>query len=1667
MRSRTVLGLLVALLAVTGFVGAGGFQTPASATTPTADPGLKVVQSSSVTEYSAAGTSIDFGFLVTNTGNVTLSDIAVTDTVNGTTLPVVCAATTLLPLPNPAETSPYPYPPQSQTTCTASTDYTTTGADVTSGSVISTAVAAGTYLSSTVQSASGNTLKVPFTGGTTTPLLSNVLTPFSGSYFVLGASFPSWSISGTSAAGLVQCLTSSVIPMFVVDSGPTCLGSTTLAGQSVLGVGVLTSTVEIPVSCPSFSSTVIGDVAVSGNFAPAGSSANCTSGSTADVYVPLKASEQDVELSYTDGSTTVTSPPLFIAVAPSLEFHTKAFVNSIFYQPPGGSGSSEKTTEDTSGDTATETSFGGSSTATAATMNSDSVTVDDSASTPWFSVDFTASQYSEQDQKQVSTTSDQQTNTTTVTTSIGQGAGTQKWATASNPNLPAWYNDLFYLMVNPQYALWNFASCSSGGANKSGTATVCPSGTTDQPAEGIAPLSYDGHIAEPTVGALLPCIRGTVKGFQIQPAGPGNVPPAVILDQSDCKSIVSEDPFAATALGLTPTPVGQLPGQALNPTSILGPGPQAFPDDNTELGPGAEPPPYTYTQSEQSSFAYSASSSMQEGITDVDTNSWSVGATVSDSIFGFGASAGVTYKSVSSNTNGLALTTNNQGSTTSGDDTQFSTTATVAGGSATGPNVYDTAFTPYVDPRFNTIMFQSGSFGTDAAPSVTGATPATLSLTSPVTAGQTVIHVEGPEDTGIPVPLAVGQLLVLPSGVKLTVATAAKVNVTSVDIQAAVVKATVAKGSQLVIDGSASVSGSGFFGPVGVEFCTKGSGVAYCKPAAAVTEDLSQGFGVALTATGPPEAVGTQVSVIVESHDGNSQYEPSDPSPSDLIEGADLAGRDLKDSNLTGAYLAGANLTGANLTGANMTGADLYGVISGRIVGTPASLPTGFSLVQGYLFGPGANLTGDNLTGFDLSSLDLSGANFTSANLTGVDLTGATLTGVISGMITGTPSSLPTGWALDDGYLIGPGVDLAGDDLAGVELAGVDLTGVNLTDANLTGADLTGATLSGATLTGATFTDANLTQADLTDANLTGDNLSGATLTDAILTDAILTDAILTGVISSGIVGTPSALPTAWYLVDNSLVYSAPVSIGLGWGISGPGTCSLMTGGYVDCWSGYDAQDSLVPGLSGVTAVAVGGYHYCALLAAGTVDCWGYGGEGELGDGSTSSSSTPVPVTGLTGVIAISAGDYFSCALVSSGAVYCWGENSNGQLGNRGLTNSSVPVEVSSLSGVSAISSELSHTCAISTGGSVYCWGDNVGGDLGDPGLPEYDISAVPVRAGLLTGVTDIAAGFQQSCAVLGDGIAQCWGYNGDGELGNGTTSDYSPTPTPVSAPEGQLGSLGGIISISSGNFHTCALLNTGTVDCWGYNGKGELGNGTTGSSLLPVPIPSLSGVNALRAGEDYDACALINGGTMDCWGGGTDVPTPVTFGAPPGITSVTVTGSPSSPTVTVTGSGFGSQAPTGTTPCGPTSTGKNFGDELNLLDDTEGWSAGEAGGGICDYAGLIISSYSDTQIVFTLGSNYPTYGTLNPGDDFTVNAAGFTYTGTVLYLSSSTSARKTSLKQTSTSLPPAQLSPNASIGTTPRLPCSSAATGSECVRRADPTSMIPTGRVSRSHDRL
>jgi alpha-tubulin suppressor-like RCC1 family protein len=325
-------------------------------------------------------------------------------------------------------------------------------------------------------------------------------------------------------------------------------------------------------------------------------------------------------------------------------------------------------------------------------------------------------------------------------------------------------------------------------------------------------------------------------------------------------------------------------------------------------------------------------------------------------------------------------------------------------------------------------------------------------------------------------------------------------------------------------------------------------------------------------------------------------------------------------------------------------------------------------------------------------------------------------------------------------------------------------------------------------------------------------------------------------------------------------------------------TCALTTDGAVRCWGNnsvqqlgdlYVSSDRIPAWVSGLaippvaaelSPLAAGGNHTCAVAPGGGAQCWGSNDDGELGNATTEASNVPVSVVGLAGgVAALAAGSHHTCALTTVGGVLCWGMGVNGQLGDGTSAERLVPTAVVGLeSGVAAITAGSDHTCALTLAGRVLCWGSNANGYLGD-GTTEPRSTPVPV-VGLEGGALAIAAGDRHTCARMRDGSVRCWGWNIYGQLGDGTTSPSS-VPVPVT------GLADAAVAIAAGSVHTCAVLASGSVQCWGWNSSGQLGDGTTTASLVPVSAAGLSGEVAGIAAGAYHTCARTTSGAVQCWG--------------------------------------------------------------------------------------------------------------------------------------------------------------------------------------------------------
>ena len=265
-----------------------------------------------------------------------------------------------------------------------------------------------------------------------------------------------------------------------------------------------------------------------------------------------------------------------------------------------------------------------------------------------------------------------------------------------------------------------------------------------------------------------------------------------------------------------------------------------------------------------------------------------------------------------------------------------------------------------------------------------------------------------------------------------------------------------------------------------------------------------------------------------------------------------------------------------------------------------------------------------------------------------------------------------------------------------------------------------------------------------------------------------------------------------------------------------------------------------------------------------------------LGNGSWVDSSLPVAVNtngALRGksLSQLTAGGS-TCALSSEGRAYCWGGNHWGQLGDGSTTDSNIPVAVNTngvLSGktVSQLTTGGAHTCLLSSHGQAYCWGWNGWGQLGSGSATAASLPVAVDSSGVLSGktLTQVALGNNHTCALTAEGRAYCWGSNNWGQLGNGSTTSSN---LPVAVDTGGALSRTRVTQIAARGDHTCALTSEGRAYCWGWNGWGQLGNGSTTSSNVPVAVDTsgiLGGrnVHQISCGYAHTAALMASAGEL------------------------------------------------------------------------------------------------------------------------------------------------------------------------------------------------------------
>lgn len=269
--------------------------------------------------------------------------------------------------------------------------------------------------------------------------------------------------------------------------------------------------------------------------------------------------------------------------------------------------------------------------------------------------------------------------------------------------------------------------------------------------------------------------------------------------------------------------------------------------------------------------------------------------------------------------------------------------------------------------------------------------------------------------------------------------------------------------------------------------------------------------------------------------------------------------------------------------------------------------------------------------------------------------------------------------------------------------------------------------------------------------------------------------------------------------------------------------------------------------------------HQCAIRSDGSMVCWGANSAGQVGDSTSGTNrSTPTAVTSLaSGVIASATGGTHTCAIKSDNSLWCWGNGSTGQLGLGSIASKIFPFQVSGT--YKNVAAGNAHSCAIRTDDTLWCWGSNNLRQLGDGSAVSYSTSPVQV-----TGTSDrykeVFAGNNHTCGILTTDDIKCWGDNGYAQAsGNGAPTTYVATPTTVDS---------GVMysKLALGGTHTCGITSAGALKCWGQNSSGQLGDGTTTDKYTPTQIYGAN-VTGVTAGAVH-TCAIASG-TLQCWGAG------------------------------------------------------------------------------------------------------------------------------------------------------------------------------------------------------
>jgi alpha-tubulin suppressor-like RCC1 family protein len=283
--------------------------------------------------------------------------------------------------------------------------------------------------------------------------------------------------------------------------------------------------------------------------------------------------------------------------------------------------------------------------------------------------------------------------------------------------------------------------------------------------------------------------------------------------------------------------------------------------------------------------------------------------------------------------------------------------------------------------------------------------------------------------------------------------------------------------------------------------------------------------------------------------------------------------------------------------------------------------------------------------------------------------------------------------------------------------------------------------------------------------------------------------------------------------------------------------------------------------------LSAGATHTCGVSNDNRAYCWGFNFDGQLGNGSKTGpqlcsnfacSTRPVAVTGGLHFFQVSAGQIFSCGLTTDSLAYCWGSNQNGQLGDGSTTDHLTPTAVAGGRRFRQLRLGHTHACAIDLTGVAWCWGANFNGELGD-GTGSSRLAPVRVSGGLRW--RQLSGANSYTCGVTTDNRAYCWGNNGNGQVGDSTkvTTRLQPTAVKTALLFRQ---------IDAGGYHTCAVSTSNLAYCWGYGSFGQVGNGGSSQArIYPAAVGGMRAFDHVSAGGDHSCGVTLSGLVAYCWG--------------------------------------------------------------------------------------------------------------------------------------------------------------------------------------------------------